>query len=252
MSQAQPAPWAQSKKAMSEKQKILIVEDEKDIRELLELNLQKAGFQTQSASDGQEALQKIKQSPPELILLDLMLPQLDGKELAKILKSREETREIPLIMLTAKTEEVDRVIGFELGADDYIPKPFSPRELVLRVQAVLKRTQQAVGERFPHPEGGAAPPLRSGDLEIDESNFTVRLKGKTVVLTKIEFSILAELVKSKGRLKTREALLEKVWGFDSYGDSRTIDTHLSRLRQKLGKVGERIETVRGVGYRFQP
>ena len=228
---------------MSAKQKILIVEDEKDIRDLVELHLQKAGFQTSAASDGEAAFRLIQRSRPDLIVLDLMLPEMDGKELAKILKAREETKSIPIVMLTAKSEEVDRIVGFELGADDYIPKPFSPRELVLRVQAVLKRT----GEKAP-----ASKPelLKMGELEIDESNFEIRLKGKPVEFTKIEFSLLAELVKSKGRLKTREALLEKVWGFESYGDSRTIDTHLSRLRQKLGKFGERIETVRGVGYRF--
>ncbi len=173
-----------------------------------------------------------------------MLPEMDGKELTKLLKAREETREIPIVMLTARTEEVDRIVGFELGADDYIPKPFSPRELVLRVKAVLKR-----GEK--KPAAKSAPPLKIGKLEIDEENFEARLKGRRLDLTKTEFSLLAELVKAKGRLQTRDVLLEKVWGFESYGDSRTIDTHLSRLRQKLGKIGDRIETVRGIGFRFQ-
>ena len=225
-------------------QKILVVEDEKDIRDLVQLHLEKAGFKTALARDGQEAFRKIKESTPDLIVLDLMLPEMDGKELARLLKAREETQDIPIVMLTAKTEEVDRIVGFELGADDYIPKPFSPRELVLRIQAVLKRIQQ-------RKESTALGRVRIGDLEIDESNFEVRLKGKPVELTKIEFLLLVELLKARGRLKTREALLEKVWGFDSYGDSRTIDTHLSRLRQKLGKMGERIETVRGMGYRFR-
>lgn len=229
------------------KTKILIVEDEKDIRDLVRIHLEKSGFQTFLAGDGREAYQKLKQAKPDLVILDLMLPEMDGKEFAKLLKSRDETKNIPLVMLTAKSEEVDRIVGFELGADDYIPKPFSPRELVLRVQAVLKRAGAG-------PQSVSAPlptKVRIGELEIDESNFEVRLKGKLIELTKIEFSLLAELVKSKGRLKTREMLLEKVWGFDSYGDSRTIDTHLSRLRQKLGKMGERIETVRGMGYRFK-
>ena len=229
---------------MTNKQKILIVEDEKDIRDLVELHLQKAGFQTSAAADGEAAFRLIQRNRPDLIVLDLMLPEMDGKELAKILKARDDTKSIPIVMLTAKSEEVDRIVGFELGADDYIPKPFSPRELVLRVQAVLKRTGEKTAPAKPEL-------LKIGELEIDESNFEIRLKGKPVELTKIEFSLLAELVKAKGRLKTREALLEKVWGFDSYGDSRTIDTHLSRLRQKLGKIGERIETIRGVGYRFQ-
>jgi len=224
--------------------KILIVEDEKDIRDLVQLHLEKAGFQTLLAKDGREAFQKVKESKPDLVVLDLMLPEMDGKEFAKLLKAREETKAIPIVMLTAKSEEVDRIVGFELGADDYIPKPFSPRELVLRIQAVLKRAREPA-------KLAPAQRLRMGDLEIDESNFEARLKGKPVELTKIEFSLLAQLLKSKGRLQTREALLEKVWGFDSYGDSRTIDTHLSRLRQKLGKMGERIETVRGMGYRFK-
>lgn len=238
---------------MSGKQKILVVEDEKDIRDLVELHLKKAGFETSLARDGEEAFRKVRDFQPDLLVLDLMLPEMDGKELAKILKAREETKEIPIVMLTAKTEEIDRVIGFELGADDYISKPFSPRELVLRVKAVLKRTgqKQTVGAGFSRLEGAATAPLRIGDLIIDESDFEVRIKGRPIELTKIEFSLLAELVKAKGRLQTREVLLEKVWGFDSYGDSRTIDTHLSRLRQKLGKLGERIETIRGVGYRFQ-
>ena len=234
---------------MSVKRRILIVEDEKDIQELIKLHLEKAGFSTSLAGDGEEAFRKIQQLPPALIVLDLMMPGMDGKELAKLLKARPETKEIPIVMLTAKSEEVDRIVGFELGADDYIPKPFSPRELVLRVQAVLKRTEKKGGGTL--PEGGGTPPLRIGELEIDEPNFEACIKGRKIELTKTEFSLLVELIKAKGRLQTREALLGKVWGFDSYGDSRTIDTHLSRLRTKLGKVGERIETVRGVGYRFQ-
>ena len=230
------------------KQKILIVEDEKDIRDLVELHLKKAGFEACVAQDGQEAFRKIQETKPDLVVLDLMLPEMDGKELTKVLKARDETREIPIVMLTAKTEEIDRIVGFELGADDYLAKPFSPRELVLRVKAVLKRTEKK-GE----PVVGArhASPLRLGELEIDESNFEVRIKGKPVELTKTEFYLLVELVKAGGRLKTRDALLETVWGFESYGDSRTLDTHFSRLRQKLGKMGERIETVRGMGFRFR-
>lgn len=230
------------------KQKILIVEDEKDIRDLLAINLQRAGFETVFARDGQEAFRKIQEFRPDLILLDLMLPEFDGKELTKILKSREDTKQIPIIMVTAKAEEVDRIVGFELGADDYVSKPFSPRELVLRVEAVLKRSKKRQEiSQAPEP----LPPLRAGELHIDEANFEVRLKGKPLELTKTEFFLLAELLKAKGRLLTRDHLLEKVWGFESYGDSRTIDTHLSRLRQKLGKLGERIETVRGMGYRFK-
>lgn len=229
---------------MAPKGRVLIVEDERDIRNLVQLHVEKAGFETFLAGDGREAFQKTLELKPDVIILDLMLPEMDGKEFMKLLKAREETREVAVIMLTAKTEEVDRIVGFELGADDYIPKPFSPRELVLRVKALFHRIQKGSG----HAPSLA---LRVGDLEINEMNFEARLKGKPLELTKTEFSLLATLVKEKGRLKTREALLEKVWGFDSYGDSRTIQTHLSRLRQKLGKVGERIETVRGVGYRFR-
>lgn len=232
------------------KTRILIVEDELDIRDLIELHLKKAGFEIQVAGDGQEAFQRVQTAKPNLILLDLMLPEMDGKELTKLLKAREETREIPIVMLTAKGEEIDRIVGFELGADDYIPKPFSPRELVLRVKAVLKRTEKKSETKFDAGAQHVVPRLRVGELEIDETNFEVRIKGKPAELTKIEFSLLLELVKAKGRVRTREALLEKVWGFESYGDSRTIDTHLSRLRQKLGKLGERIETVRGIGFRF--
>jgi len=223
--------------------RILVVEDERDIRDLIQHHLEKAGFEVRVAADGQEAFRKIQEGSPDLILLDLMLPEMDGKDLAKLLKARDQTREIPIVMLTAKSEEVDRIVGFELGADDYISKPFSPRELVLRLQAVLKRIEKK--------ERAASRPLRIDGLEIDESNFEARLRGKSLDLTKTEFSLLAELAKARGRVKTREALLATVWGFESYGDSRTIDTHLSRLRQKLGKMGERIETVRGVGFRFQ-
>ena len=228
--------------------KILIVEDEKDIRDLIRHHLDKAGFHTAVAKDGQEAFRKIQEFRPHLIVLDLMLPEMDGKELTKLLKARPDTQSIPIVMLTAKSEEVDRIVGFELGADDYIPKPFSPRELVLRVHAVLKRT---VKESDLKVGTGHALSLRVGDLEIDESSFEARLKGKPVELTKTEFSLLVEVVKARGRVKTRESLLESVWGFDSYGDSRTIDTHFSRLRQKLGKMGDRIETVRGIGFRFR-
>ncbi len=223
--------------------RILVVEDERDIRDLIQHHLEKAGFEVRVAADGQEAFRKIQEGSPDLILLDLMLPEMDGKDLTKLLKARDQTREIPIVMLTAKSEEVDRIVGFELGADDYISKPFSPRELVLRLQAVLKRIEKK--------ERAASRPLRIDGLEIDESNFEARLRGKSLDLTKTEFSLLAELAKARGRVKTREALLATVWGFESYGDSRTIDTHLSRLRQKLGKMGERIETVRGVGFRFQ-
>lgn len=229
---------------MTAKIRVLIVEDEQDIRELVRHHLEKAGFSTISAADGREAWRKIQELPPDLVILDLMIPEMDGKEVTRLLKSREETRSIPIVMLTAKAEEVDRIVGFELGADDYLSKPFSPRELVLRVKAVLSRSQKK-------PAAEPVKVIQLGELEIDPANHEVRLKGKTLDLTRIEFGLLVELVKSKGRLQTREALLERVWGFDSYGESRTMDTHLSRLRQKLGKIGERIETVRGVGYRFK-
>ena len=222
------------------KQTILIVDDENDILTLLKYNLEKAGFRVISAQDGPEAVNAAKKERPDLIILDIMLPSMEGTEVCKILKGNETTRHIPVIMLTAKGEEVDRIVGFELGADDYIIKPFSPRELVLRVKAVLKRG---------HEEDTKL--IKAGPVAIDVNKSAASDDGKLLSLTATEFKLLVELAKSPGRVLTREVLLDRVWGNDCYVIDRTVDTHITRLREKLGNHGDCIETVRGFGYRFR-
>jgi DNA-binding response OmpR family regulator len=222
--------------------RILIVEDEADIRNLIKLRFEKEGFRVSMAPDGDLALTKAVGEIPDLIILDLMLPKKDGLTVCKELKAHASTKHIPILMLTARAEEVDRVLGFELGADDYLTKPFSPRELVLRVKAILKRLTATQKE--------TPKPLISGGLILDPANFEVRIKEKPVALTKTEFHLLRCLMEAGGRTVTKESLLSKIWGFDSYGDSRTLDTHLAKLRKKIGKYGDKIETVRGIGYKF--
>ena len=225
-------------------QTILVVDDERDIVELIRYHLAQAGFRVHSAGDGRQALEMARRVRPDLIVLDLMLPVLPGAEVARLLKQDEKTRSIPIIMLTAKGEEVDRVVGFELGADDYVVKPFSPRELVLRIQAVLRRegTKPEEGER----------PLVYGPLVIDAASHSVRLKGKELDLTTTEFKLLQRLSRRPGRVFSRDQLLHDVWGYGDDVETRTVDTHVKRLRAKLGRTGEWIQTVRGVGYRFRP
>lgn len=220
---------------------ILIVDDEPDVVDLLAFNLQKAGYKTIAARDGKTALQKARHEMPALMVLDLMLPQLDGSEVCKQLKADPKTASIPIIMLTARAEEVDRVLGLELGADDYVTKPFSPRELVARVKTVLRRTQ-----------GGEKPVevLKQGDLTVDIARHEVRVKGKVVELTATEFKLLTALMERRDRVQTRDRLLTDVWGYEGDVDTRTVDTHVRRLREKLGKAADAIETVRGVGYRL--
>jgi phosphate regulon transcriptional regulator PhoB len=220
---------------------ILIVDDEPDVSDLLVYNLQKAGYKTVTARDGSVALQKARDEVPSLILLDLMLPQMDGTEVCRHLKADTKTAHIPIIMLTAKAEEVDRVVGLELGADDYVTKPFSPREIALRVKSVLRR---ASGKTAP------AEILKFGDLTIDIAKHEVTLKGKVVDLTATEFKLLATLLERRGRVQSRDRLLTDVWGYEGDVDTRTVDTHMRRLREKLGKASDYVETVRGVGYRF--
>ena len=220
---------------------ILIVDDEPDVSDLLVYNLQKAGYKTVTARDGSVALQKARDEVPSLILLDLMLPQMDGTEVCRHLKADSKTAHIPIIMLTAKAEEVDRVVGLELGADDYVTKPFSPREIALRVKSVLRR---ASGKATP------AEILKFGDLTIDIAKHEVTLKGKVVDLTATEFKLLATLLERRGRVQSRDRLLTDVWGYEGDVDTRTVDTHMRRLREKLGKASDYVETVRGVGYRF--
>ena len=220
---------------------ILIVDDEPDVVELLVFNLQKAGFKTLTARDGQAALQIARDELPALVELDLMLPGVDGTDVCRQLKTDSKMAAIPVIMLTAKAEEVDRIVGLELGADDYVTKPFSPRELTLRIKTILRRTA-----------GASAPSevLKHNDLVVDLAKHAATLKGKSIELTATEFKLLTMLLERRGRVQTRDALLTDVWGYEGDVDTRTVDTHVRRLREKLGKAADWIETVRGVGYRF--
>ncbi len=224
--------------------RILVVDDEPDILNLLDYNLRKAGFKVLSAKDGPEAIDTARLKRPDLILLDIMLPDMEGTEVLKRLKTFDSTRHIPVIMLTAKGEEVDKIIGFELGAEDYITKPFSPRELILRVRAVLKRGAEPV-----EPARGKS--LSFKELSVDFSRHRVTVKGVEVVLSSQEFKLLSELLGSRGMVLSRDAILDRAWGRDCFVIPRTVDTHVRRLRSKLKSAGKYIETVRGVGYRFR-
>jgi len=226
------------------KEKILIVEDEKDIVKMLEYNLKKEGFQVISSRDGEEALDMAVRDNPDLVILDLMLPGLDGLEVCKILKKEAKTAQIPIIMLTAKSQESDKVVGLELGADDYVTKPFSPRELAARIKAVLRR----VHDKDKLPEA-----YRSGDLAIDFAKITVSVKDKPVELTAKEFELLKTLVKAKGRMLSRDFLLDNIWGYDHAMEiqTRTVDVHIRTLRKKLKSEAKRIITVKNYGYRFE-
>ena len=221
---------------------ILVIEDEKDLAELIAFNLEKEGYRPLLAADGISGLEKARANSPDLILLDLMLPGLPGTELCKILKSDGTTSAIPIIMLTAKGEEIDRVVGFEVGADDYMVKPFSTRELLLRVKAVLRRTM---------PEKSAARNISVGAITIDTERHLVNVAGEEVVLTTTEFKLLLNLAERLGRVQSRDLLLQNVWGYNYVGDTRTVDTHVTRLRTKLGEAGEMIKTVRGFGYKME-
>ncbi len=230
--------------------RILVVDDEADILTLLKYNLEKAGFIVLLAKDGPEAIESAARNRPHLILLDIMLPDMEGTEVLKRLKAGGQTRAIPVIMLTAKGEEVDKIVGFELGAEDYITKPFSPRELVLRVKAVLKRSVDADASMGAEASNGPGELASFKELSVDFSRHKVTVAGAAVGLSIKEFGLLAELLGSRGRVLSREALLDKVWGRDCYVIDRTVDTHVRRLRVKLKGAGKYIETVRGVGYRF--
>ena len=222
--------------------KILIVEDERDVVDLLTLNLRKAGgFIISTAPDGAAGLQKARTEKPAFIILDLMLPKMPGLEICKILKTDPGTRHIPIMMLTAKAEEIDRIVGLEFGADDYVTKPFSPREVVLRIKAILRRGRGESDEET----------VTAGAITIDPVRHQVSVGGKRVHLTSIEFKLLRTLLQRRGRVQARDRLLNDVWGYESVIDTRTVDTHVRRLREKLGKAGDAIETVRSFGYRFQ-
>ncbi len=220
--------------------KLLVVEDEVDLVRTLEYNFRQAGFEVFTATSGREGLRLAGTKSPDLVLLDLMLPDMQGFEVCKQLKSDPKTRGTPVMMLTARGEEVDRVVGFEIGADDYVTKPFSVRELILRAKAVLRRGEAS----------GPIEVVRLGVLDIDSEAHRVHVEGREVLLTALEFRLLWTLVQRRDRVQTRETLLNDVWGLNLNVETRTIDTHIKRLREKLGKAGPLIETVRGVGYRL--
>jgi len=224
--------------------RILVVEDDRDILHLLSYNIQAAGFEVATAVDGYEALAMVRQDLPGLIVLDLMIPGIDGFDVCKELKRNAETRAIPVIMLTARGEEIDRIVGLELGADDYVVKPFSPRELILRIRAVLRRSTAetaAVSETVWQDEG----------LRVDFGAHKVSVDGDEILLTATEFKLFTELIRNRGKVQSRDHLLDRVWAYQFEGYARTVDTHVRRLRQKLGRYSDWVETVRGVGYRLR-
>ena len=222
-------------------QKIYIVEDEPDIRETLKYNFSNEGFEVFTAPDGEEALSNIKKVLPDVLILDLMLPGVSGLDVCKSIRADDDIRDMSIIMLTAKGEEIDRVIGFELGADDYVTKPFSVRELILRVKVLLKKQRESLVQN---------KLVTFGPIRIDLDAHELKINDKEIVLTALEFKLLQHLVKRKGRVQTREQLLGDVWGYSAEVTTRTVDTHIKRLREKLGNTSDYIQTIRGVGYRF--
>jgi DNA-binding response OmpR family regulator len=221
--------------------RVLVVDDDPDILDLISFNLSRAGFDCLLAADGASALDAIMRKPPDLVVLDIMLPGIGGLELLKRLKFDPMLRTVPVILLTARGEEVDRILGLELGADDYITKPFSVREMVLRAQRVVARTRTDEAARV----------LICDGIRLDVERFEVRVRGEEVRLTTTEFNLLAYLLRNRGRVISRDRLLEEVWGYRYAGNTRTVDTHIQRLRDKLGEEAGRIETVRGVGYKVE-
>lgn len=223
--------------------RILIIEDEQDLAGLVEYNLRAAGFETETVGSGASGLARARAQPPDLVLLDLMLPDLAGSEVLRLLKSEPELRRSGVIIVSAKGQEADRIQGLEQGADDYVVKPFSVRELLLRVKAVLRRADA---------EEGPESVLQVGDIQLDTARHQVRVGGQQVVLTALEFRLLRTLMERNDRVQTREVLLSDVWGIQAEIHTRTVDTHIKRLREKLGPAGDIIETVRGVGYKLTP
>jgi two-component system, OmpR family, phosphate regulon response regulator PhoB len=221
--------------------RILVIEDEDDIRQVLDYNLRQAGYEVLATARGQDGLRMAREGHPDLVLLDLMLPDLPGTDICRAIKDDTMTRKLPVVMLTARGEEIDRVVGFEIGADDYVTKPFSIRELLLRIRAVLRRND---GERLP----GCM--IEFGCLRIDREAHRVWVIGDEVELTALEFRLLLTLYERRNRVQSRGALLDSVWGIDTKISTRTVDAHVKRLREKLGDARDYIETVRGVGYRF--
>lgn len=224
-------------------QKILIVEDEHDILQLIKLYVEKEGFRTVSAKTGMEGLQQVKHEKPDLVVLDLMLPEIDGLEVCKRLRSAPETAMLPIIMLTAKAEESDTIIGLELGADDYVIKPFSPKTLVARIKALFRRLERK-------PDDSPAS-YRYGDLVMDLARHEVTVNKIEVSLTAKEFGLLEHLLRNPGRVLTREVLLNTVWGYDYYGTTRTVDVHVRRLKQKLPSLSDAIISVKSLGYKLK-
>src|SRR6516162_4273174 len=220
-------------------ERVLIVDDDPDILRLVSYNLNQAGFKVTTAITGRTALEAVEKHPPDLMVLDVMLPDIDGLEVCRILRQHDSSRRLPIIMLTARTEEIDRVVGFELGADDYVMKPFSPRELVLRVKSIFRRVGESRTET-----------LQAGKIQLLPQRRQVLVGNVPVVLTAKEFDLLHELMRAHGNVLTREFLMDKVWGYHGEATSRTLDTHIRRLRDKLGDQGELVETVRSVGYRM--
>jgi two-component system phosphate regulon response regulator PhoB len=222
--------------------RILVIEDEPDIRQVLDYNLRLAGHEVSSAARGLDGLRLVREESPELVILDLMLPDIPGTEVCRTIKDNPQTRSLPVVMLTARSEEIDRVVGFELGADDYITKPFSVRELVLRVRAVLRR-------KLPTASGDT-PTIEFGNLRVDRAAHRVWIDEAEVELTALEFKLLVTLYDRRNRVQSRESLLDHVWGIEARISTRTVDAHVKRLREKIGAARDYIETVRGVGYRF--
>ena len=224
---------------MNESFTIYVVEDDPDINEILEDNLWREGYRIRTFMDGMKAHDAITKSPPDLILLDLNLPTMSGIELCKYIRANEATEDIPIIMLTARSEEIDKIIGFEVGADDYVTKPFSPRELLARVKVQLKRTRKTNFSEF-----------RQAHLRVNFGTHEIFVDDKPVDLTPIQFKLLKHLYEAGGKAVSRQKLLDKIWGEDYFGDPRTVDVHITRLREKIDKVGKLIITVKGVGYRW--
>jgi len=224
---------------------ILIVDDERDLLSVLDFNLRQAGFETLLAASGAEAQAHLRRRVPDLVLLDLMLPDVSGTDVCRAIKSEPRTKHVPVMMLTAKGEEVDKVVGFELGADDYVTKPFSVRELVLRVRAVLRRAAGAAP-----PRGGERPLEPVGPIRVDVEAHRAYVGDEEVVLTPLEFRLLLTFMTRVGRVQSREQLLSDVWEMSSEVETRTVDTHVKRLREKLGSARDLLETVRGIGYRL--
>jgi two-component system alkaline phosphatase synthesis response regulator PhoP len=222
--------------------KILIIEDEKDILDLLQLYLKREGYDVHIAKDGEAGLRKASQERYELILLDLMLPQVDGLEICRNLRSRPQTADIPIIMITAKAEESDRIVGLEMGADDYVTKPFSPREVLARVKAIFRRLEKPKAKEVRHQYAGIA---------LDHSRHEVTYKGKSYSLPTKEFKLLEYFLDNKGRVLSRDILLNEIWGYDYFGTTRTVDVHVAHLRHKFQVLSKSLVSIKGLGYKLQ-